>query len=265
MRHRSRRPLLDILRWRPPIAAVVSRCRSVRLTPVRLVVASAVTLALGAGLVATAAEVGESSGELTAGSPGEMRTGFAVSRGGPRTSVPHPSPERSTRPAPAENSPTAEPHGVSAPDTPPATDGAEPDVVPEPDAAPEPSRSERSDRFGSPAAGPDAPTPSSAVPSEPSPSPSSTTPVDDTPPETKASTTSQDDDAWTVAIGANEPSRFACSLDDAAFEPCASSTEYDDLDSGRHTLAVRATDRAGNVDESPAVLRRHPTGRDDDD
>ena len=45
---------------------------------------------------------------------------------------------------------------------------------------------------------------------------------------------------------------FECSLDAAAFAPCASPAAYR-LRAGRHSLAVRAMDEAGNVDASPAV------------
>ena len=47
-------------------------------------------------------------------------------------------------------------------------------------------------------------------------------------------------------------SSFECSLDSAAFESCASPKSYTGLTSGSHTLQVRATDVAGNLDATPA-------------
>jgi uncharacterized protein (TIGR03382 family) len=45
---------------------------------------------------------------------------------------------------------------------------------------------------------------------------------------------------------------FECSLDGAAFMPCASPLPYASLPEGAHTFQVRARDSAGNVDVSPA-------------
>jgi hypothetical protein len=52
----------------------------------------------------------------------------------------------------------------------------------------------------------------------------------------------------------NDPTAtFECSLDDAAFEPCTS-PDKEKVKKGRHSFAVRATDPAGNVDQSPDDL-----------
>jgi hypothetical protein len=57
---------------------------------------------------------------------------------------------------------------------------------------------------------------------------------------------------WT--FGSTEPgSTFACSLDGGAFAPCASPFGAK-LRRGAHTLAVRATDSSGNVDQTPATF-----------
>ncbi len=48
-------------------------------------------------------------------------------------------------------------------------------------------------------------------------------------------------------------STFECSLDGAAFEACSSPRTYSGLAVGEHELRVRATDRAGNTDPTPAV------------
>ena len=45
---------------------------------------------------------------------------------------------------------------------------------------------------------------------------------------------------------------FECRIDGADFAPCSSPYSADDLADGTHTLDVRATDAAGNVDLSPA-------------
>jgi CSLREA domain-containing protein len=48
-------------------------------------------------------------------------------------------------------------------------------------------------------------------------------------------------------------STFQCSLDGAAFGSCTSPRQYTGLGVGSHEFRVRATDDAGNTDESPAV------------
>lgn len=44
---------------------------------------------------------------------------------------------------------------------------------------------------------------------------------------------------------------FECSLDGAPYAPCTAAPSYDGLMLGDHTLAVRATDAAGNVETAP--------------
>jgi large repetitive protein len=46
---------------------------------------------------------------------------------------------------------------------------------------------------------------------------------------------------------------FECSLDGASFAPCSSPESYSNLSDGSHAFRVKATDAAGNVDESPAT------------
>lgn len=48
---------------------------------------------------------------------------------------------------------------------------------------------------------------------------------------------------------------FQCSLDGAPFAACAARIRYARLAQGRHVVAVRAVDAAGNVDRSPARVR----------
>jgi hypothetical protein len=49
-----------------------------------------------------------------------------------------------------------------------------------------------------------------------------------------------------------EEARFSCSLDGGAWEECRSPKHFIKLAPGTHTFAVRAADRAGNVDATPA-------------
>jgi hypothetical protein len=57
----------------------------------------------------------------------------------------------------------------------------------------------------------------------------------------------------TFTFSSTEPSStFECSRDGAAFSACSSPWEYTGLANGSHTFKVRATDAAGNTDQSPA-------------
>jgi hypothetical protein len=51
---------------------------------------------------------------------------------------------------------------------------------------------------------------------------------------------------------ADESATFECKLDRADFEPCTSPEKTKKLDFGKHKFQVRATDAAGNVDQTPA-------------
>lgn len=48
-------------------------------------------------------------------------------------------------------------------------------------------------------------------------------------------------------------SSFECSLDGGAYAPCESPVSYSQLAEGQHTFSVRATDSAGNTDDTPAT------------
>jgi hypothetical protein len=63
-----------------------------------------------------------------------------------------------------------------------------------------------------------------------------------------------EDNTPTFTFASTEPgSRFECSLDGGPFMACSSPHTTGRLAGGRHTLAVRAIDAAGNVDPTPTV------------
>jgi hypothetical protein len=80
-------------------------------------------------------------------------------------------------------------------------------------------------------------------------------PADTTPPQTTITQAPVDGTATDalVAFQADEPSTFECRLDAAAYAACISPQTYSGLSVGSHTVSVRATDAAGNVDPTPAT------------
>jgi Bacterial Ig domain/Calcineurin-like phosphoesterase len=56
------------------------------------------------------------------------------------------------------------------------------------------------------------------------------------------------------AFKADEAATFRCSLDDEPWLPCVSPVRYAKVGLGRHTFRVRAVDRLGNVDLTPAAF-----------
>jgi hypothetical protein len=82
--------------------------------------------------------------------------------------------------------------------------------------------------------------------------------VDLTPPDTRITAHSVHGNQATVSfrgIDAGGIGGFQCKLDKAAWQECSSPYTTSVLARGRHALRVRAVDRAGNRDRSPAVLR----------
>lgn len=79
--------------------------------------------------------------------------------------------------------------------------------------------------------------------------------VDTTAPETLLSEGSPQLQASsaTFEFSSEGGSTFECSLDEADFASCASPITFEALGAGHHNFRVRAEDRAGNVDPSPAT------------
>ena len=84
------------------------------------------------------------------------------------------------------------------------------------------------------------------------------TPPDSKPPATAFRKTqiAQAKRTATFRFAASEPgSTFVCKLDTRKSGPCRSPKTYRKLKPGKHVFRVRARDRAGNVDATPAVKR----------
>ena len=72
------------------------------------------------------------------------------------------------------------------------------------------------------------------------------TTITSSPPSTLRSRTA------TVTFASDEDGTFECALDSGGWKPCTSPWTSSGLSGGSHQVAVRAIDRAGNVDASPA-------------
>lgn len=87
--------------------------------------------------------------------------------------------------------------------------------------------------------------------------PGSTPPADTTAPDTTITTGPADSTATdaSVAFTSSESgSTFECRLDGGAWASCTSPKAYSGLAVGAHTVDVRSTDLAGNVDQTPASV-----------
>ncbi len=84
-------------------------------------------------------------------------------------------------------------------------------------------------------------------------------PVDTTPPETTITKAPADKTAHPHAkykfASSEAGSSFECKFDRDQYAACTSPKTLRNLDPGRHTFRVRATDGPGNVDQTPAVDR----------
>ena len=109
---------------------------------------------------------------------------------------------------------------------------------------------------GTPGGGTPTPTPTPTPTRTPTPTPTPP-PGDQTAPETTITSgpaSTNDLPSATIAFTASEAgSTFQCKLDAGAFGACASPKTYTNLANGKHTFSVRATDKAGNTDASPAT------------
>jgi hypothetical protein len=82
--------------------------------------------------------------------------------------------------------------------------------------------------------------------------------VDTTPPQTKLKAKLKKKKlrkgkaTFTFSAPGDPAATFQCSLDKAAFAPCTSPQKLKKLKKRKHTFEVRATDPAGNTDQSPA-------------
>jgi hypothetical protein len=105
--------------------------------------------------------------------------------------------------------------------------------------------------------------PTPTVTPGPSPQPTPTVTPSPTPPDTTAPTTSlrkaqisQAQRKATFSFASGEPgSKFLCRLDNTRLTPCVSPKTYKKLKPGKHVFRVKARDRAGNLDATPAVRR----------
>jgi hypothetical protein len=234
--------------WFRPLGEATNRRRLLRALVVLLVVA---TLGIGSYV----------GGRALTDRPSEGQAG----------STETPVPEEVARPEPTRGTPTSRDGTL-------ATRGAEPSATgtgqAETSSPTTPSlRATPTSPTASPTAGPASPTgntsasPAADPSKEPSEEPSasqspadpsaSATPIDTTPPQTDVSGDFSAPGAALFAVSADEPATFACSLDGAAYAPCGAQLRLVDLAAGWHTLAVRATDLAGNTDPTPAQTRWH--------
>jgi hypothetical protein len=80
--------------------------------------------------------------------------------------------------------------------------------------------------------------------------------VDTTPPTTSVNVVPEqlttEPDASFEFVSNEAGATFECSLDGAAFTACTSPRDYTALSDGQHEFRARATDAAGNVDQTPA-------------
>ena len=225
MRHRQTRPVLDLL------------SSPTFLRRGALAASAVVALGTATGVVLTSSETGHGAAgapTVVADAPSAVVTPTAVI-GADRSQQPSRSARRTAQPLATRHPAAPAPH-TSTPS--PALP-----TVSTPTAG-----VRRAARSTAPA-----PSPSQPAPSKPS--------GDSTPPSTTARTLSLVGGVWTVAMGATEPvASLECSLDGGAWHPCSPTDTFTFTEGGEHTLAVRATDHAGNTDPTPVTVTVKVTG-----
>ena len=224
MQHKASRSLVDLWRRVPPATAHLLDEATKHGRPVRALVALLVVTILGTG--------GYVAGRAMTGPPSDRQAESADPTasydGGQPTSDDRPPGGHSAEPRASTTGPPERPSPTKATTAPPPR---------------------LTTAAGSPSTRP--------ATSSPSSSSTGTTPTDTTPPQTSVSEHFPARDAALFTFSATEPATFSCSIDEAAYTSCGSQLHYLDLAAGWHTLAVRATDAAGNTDPTPAERRWH--------
>jgi hypothetical protein len=179
------------------------------------------------------------------------RSDAAADRGDARTS---PSDKVSEAAEPGVAAP-APPDGTLTPEpaSPSADDGPRRSSAPTPSGASPSSPAPSAPDSSAPGSSSPSPEESGSTASTPSPAPSPG-------PETVAVTDVSAAGTWTVVLSSDQVASFECSLDGGAWAPCGPVATFTGLSKGRHTLAVRAVDGAGAVDQTPAELSTQMSG-----
>ena len=244
MRHKASQPLVD--RWRRLPATTARLIGEVaERRHLHALAAVVVTMSLGGGSYLAVTTVGGGSPSEPSALPGSTPTG--------ESELPRPTDEVTAVEGRPASGGSSVPEASGRPETAVPSTGVTPDAP-----------SSRGPETESPVTTTPTVPPTPATPSSPSADASIAT-EDVTPPITSLSEEFPETDAVEFRLSANEPVSFACSLDGAAYAPCATQMFLSDLDPGWHTLAVRATDAAGNTDPSPAETRWHASGGSSDE
>jgi hypothetical protein len=248
MRHRSPRPVLDLLRWRPSLPPRLRALPSDLWSRPGVILGTALVTVTG---VSTGAAVvfddGTESRTSVSRVPTELRTGGGFSSNLSRGATARPSLHLdTTKPGPA----VSDPADVLAT----LSDGPSTTADQHAPASQAPARDPQQDS-GSSAGGPapaDPKTPDSSphAPTAPtadaSDGPAPTASADRTAPRTTGLSPSSQNGRWVATFSADEPASFRCWLDGVPLGSCTSPLVLGPLVVGEHELRVVATDEAGN-------------------
>jgi hypothetical protein len=208
------------------------------LSPVRALMALALTLGFGTSAAVAMASVGTPPDDqsrqvaVERPTPTVSRDSHRPEVTGSSAAAPEPAPSRSSTP---DGRPSRSPKAQKPERSAPRVDESTPEEEPE-----------MTDDGSSSSTEPSAP---GADTSESS--------TDETPPETVLSEWFPDGDEAVFSFTAGESATYECSFDGAPYSSCDSPATYKDLHPGWHTFVVRAVDEAGNVDPTPASIRWH--------